>query len=351
MRDPQHARPMSATLENPNRTATSGVSRLPSRMKVLYITTLHRTGGWLAEAFASDSATHVHLSEAVGVTAGMAQLRSEVFDAILVSHDPQALDAFDLVEGLRAGGTEEPIIVLGAQSEPEMAPFCFEVGADGYCCVGATTVRALIWLVARAIERFQLVRENRRLLQADRQRLDLEHQEAQRLLNQQRSLIAQLQAIRQEATCGPNHVPPPGIASAGAIDSLHFDAASFFATLPPQLVAHYREMLRAYVIMGAGNLSEEMAALASLLATAGVTSRETMQLHLHVLEELVRGLGNRSARHVMNRADLLILEVMVHLAEGYRRQYLQKNHPPRQLPLPGFTFAEGLRAAAASAVA
>ena len=61
-----------------------------------------------------------------------------------------------------------------------------------------------------------------------------------------------------------------------------------------------------------------------------------MQMHIHVLEELIGGLGSRSARHVMNRADLLILEVMVHLADGYRRRYRERRSPWRQLALPGF---------------
>jgi hypothetical protein len=51
---------------------------------------------------------------------------------------------------------------------------------------------------------------------------------------------------------------------------------------------------------------------------------------------LISSLGNRSARHVMNRADLLVLEVMAHLADGYRRRYHDRCYPPRQLPLPGF---------------
>ncbi len=55
-----------------------------------------------------------------------------------------------------------------------------------------------------------------------------------------------------------------------------------------------------------------------------------MQLHLQVLEETVRGLGTRSARHVMSRADLLVLEVMVHLTEDYRELWLERCHPPRQ---------------------
>ena len=37
----------------------------------------------------------------------------------------------------------------------------------------------------------------------------------------------------------------------------------------------------------------------------------------------------------MTRADLLVLEVMVHLAEGYQQQYLERAYPPEQLALPG----------------
>jgi hypothetical protein len=95
-------------------------------------------------------------------------------------------------------------------------------------------------------------------------------------------------------------------------------------------------MLRAYVIMGAGNLSDEMNVLADLLAEAGISAQQTMQLHVQVLEDLIRGLGSRSARHVMNRADLLVLEVMAHLADGYRHRYHRRTYPLRQKMLPGF---------------
>ena len=80
---------------------------LPARMKVLHVTTLHRTGGWLAEAFASDSASEVVLEEAIGVTAGLSRLRDEMFDAVLISHEPGVLDALEMIAGLRAGRTPE----------------------------------------------------------------------------------------------------------------------------------------------------------------------------------------------------------------------------------------------------
>jgi DNA-binding response OmpR family regulator len=297
--------------------ASAAWARLPPRMRVLYITTRQRTGGWLAEAFAADSASQVVLEEAVGMAAGMARLRDDVFDAILVSHEPEELDALDLIEGYRAGGAGEPIVVLGTQSEQEVAALCYEVGADGYVCVHTTTTRNLIWVVARAVQRHQVVRENQRLTLAEQTRLQREHDEAGYLLQQQQALVDGSDAR--------------GRGEAGDLLPMRF--------LPAELVDHYRELLRTYVIMGSGNLADELKRLAEMLVTAGLTARQTMQLHLHVLEELVHGLGTRSSRHVMNRADLLALEIVVNQAEGYRRRYQERIHPPVQGTLPGF---EGL---------
>lgn len=309
--------------------------KLPPRLRVLYVTTYHRTGGWLAEAFASDSASEVVLEEAVGVAAGLNRLRDELFDAVLVSHEPGDLDALELVEGLRAGGSEEPLVILGAQSEQELAPLCFEAGADAYVCVNTSTTRTLLWIVARAIERHRLIRENSRLTQAERHRLQQEHDEAQRLLDQQRTLLRDLESL---ALPRSGDQPPAGDSLADrALAGQPSPPES--SPLPSRLVAHYRELLRAYIIMGSGNLAAEMSTLADLLVAAGVSASQTMQLHLQALEEMVRGLGTRSARHVMSRADLLVLEVMVHLSEGYRRAWLQRRYPPRQLLLPGFDEA------------
>lgn len=292
---------------------------LPARMRVLSITTRRRTGSWLAEALAADSASQVLLEEVVGAAAGVARLRDEVFDAVLVTHEPGELDALGLIEGYRAGGSDEPILVLGTQSEPEISALCYEVGADGYLCVNTATTRNLIWLTARAVQRHELIRQNHRLAQAEQSRIQREHDEAERLLSQQRALLSDIERFRLPET---------------SADSVQ--ANSGLLPLPEPLLCHYRELLRTYVIMGSGNLGSELERLARLLITAGLSARETLQLHLAVVEELVRGLGARSARHVMNRADLLVLEVMVHLAEGYRYRYHDRVDPRRQLLLPGF---------------
>jgi DNA-binding NarL/FixJ family response regulator len=252
----------------------------------------------------------------------MERLRDEVFDAILVSHEPGELDALDLIEGCRTGGTEEPIVVLGAPSESEMAVLCYEVGADGYVCVDSSTTRNLIWVVAKAVQKHHLVHENRRFHHAEQTRLQREQDEARRLLQEQRAAVEEFHA-------GPlQHAS----AAAGAAQR----SAERSVALPPELTAHYRELLRIYVIMGSGNLADELRRLARLLVAAGVTARQTARMHLEVVAEMIQGLGARSSRHIMTRADLLILEVMMHLGEGYRRSYEELLHPPTQQLLPGF---------------
>ncbi len=289
---------------------------LPPRMRVLHITTLRRTGAWLAEAFASDSACAVTLEEVCGAASGLARLREVVFDAVLISHEPEELDALDLLDGLRAGGAEEPLIVLGQPSEQEMAALCYEVGADAYLCVNTATTRTLLWIVARATERHNLIRENRRLSQAEQHRLHQENRETERLLTEQRGLIRDAEASQGSQQNDATETTGDERAAIGRRAAGETEAAP----LGDSLIVHYRELLRAHVIMGSGNLSAEMAALAELLAANGVTAPQAMQLHVQVLEELVRGLGSRSARHVMSRADLLVLEVLVHLAERYRQR-------------------------------
>jgi DNA-binding response OmpR family regulator len=290
---------------------------MPGRLKVLYIATHNRTGAWLAEAFAADSAAEILLEEAAGQAAGMERLRDELFDCILVSHEPGELDALDLIEGYRAGGAEEPIVVLGTPDESELAVLCYEVGANGYVCVHSSTTRNLIWVVARAVEQHHLVHENRRFRQLEQNRLVREQEEARRQLQEQRTAIDEFRVGRPRDRRAAALPAEPGLA------------------LPPELTAHYRELLRTYVIMGSGNLADELRRLAGMLVAADVTARQTARMHLDVVAEMISGLGARSSRHIMTRADLLILEVMMHIGEGYRHRYNDFMHPPRQRCLPG----------------
>ena len=58
--------------------------------------------------------------------------------------------------------------------------------------------------------------------------------------------------------------------------------------LPVELTAHYRELLRIYVMMGSGNLGDELRRLARLLVAAGVSVRQAARLHLSVVAEMIQ---------------------------------------------------------------
>ena len=92
---------------------------------------------------------------------------------------------------------------------------------------------------------------------------------------EQRALIAELEQIQaSKSTATRASVRQPPIAefadsrSCGSLRSEIRRSAparvpARLPDLPERLVDHYREMLRAYVVMGAGNLADEMTALAT----------------------------------------------------------------------------------------
>jgi hypothetical protein len=45
-----------------------------------------------------------------------------------------------------------------------------------------------------------------------------------------------------------------------------------------------------------------------------------LRVHLERVESLIRGLGSRSSRHVMVRADILAMELMIQVGECYREK-------------------------------
>lgn len=286
--------------------------RLPTSLRILFISSSRRPGRWLSEALAGDGATEIELDEAISAAASMKLLRDAHYDAILLIHDPPEIDAVSLVEGLRGSGAEDPVIVLGETPRAELEPLVLESGADAYCRIDDTSVRALIWTLARAVERAELLSENRRHVDSERQRLEFEHQEASRLLRQQRAMLGDLELLLQ---------PLPAAGQRERLvrqDGIERSPAE--PELPEAIRSHYRDLLRTYVIMGTGNLADELAPVAASLARINAGGRQVALMHLSVLEEVVRGLGNRSGRHVINRADLLALELLVHLTEVYRRR-------------------------------
>ena len=303
--------------------------RLPAQLQILWITTPQHQNGWLTEAFAADSAAEIELTEVTGVTEAMVLLRDELFDVVLINYDQLEFNPFDLVSAIRTGSrAAQPILILGSPSPQEQETFAYEAGADGYVCINTTMTRTLIWQISKAIERQQLIEENEILKRAKQQRLEQEKKEAAHIIQQQQSLLSKTEQ-------GPHALDKLPLKQPFLLNKSS-QTETVFADLPPRFIEHYRELLRTYVIMGSGNLHHEIENLAKLLTSTNIETTIVFKLHLHVVNELIQGLGCRSARHILNRADLLILEMLIHLAESYRSLYEMQIHPYEQKLLPGF---------------
>ncbi|REJ69636.1 MAG: hypothetical protein DWQ31_03990 [Planctomycetota bacterium] len=292
---------------------------LPPRLRLLLVCGPRRVGAWQVESLVADRTRGAVLEVATEASACLARLRDEVFDAIFIGHEPDELDAVELTEAIRASGCEDPLLVLHHEDPTTFAAALCDAGVDAALDVAAISTEVLVWHLTRASERVQLIRENRRHAESQRQRLELEHDEANRLLDQQRTILVDL----ERALVGSSDLL--GAAQDDTARQPSGAASNGLNNLPAELVDHYGELVRAYVVMGSGNLATEMRQLAELLVAAGVSSHEAMMMHLDVVQRLVRGRGSRSARHLVSRAELLILEIMVHLVEGYRSRLASRD--------------------------
>ncbi len=250
-------------------------------------------------------------------------LRDDTFDCVVIaaaSADGRSdgfADAATLAKAIRESGCEDPLVVIA----PHISDRAW-VDLSREECELLQSARlwdspALVSVIKRAIFRVELLRQNRKLSVAQTKRTARERGEAEHLLSQQRRIVDELDASSPPET--PQNTTRQALIDCFGRPALE-SAARSQPELPPQINGYYQELLRTYVIMASGNLSGEIAKLAELLAVAGCGPREALSLHLERVEMLVRGLGNRSTRHILARADLLALELMIHLGECYRRR-------------------------------
>lgn len=289
--------------------------QLPARLRLLCVGS--REPSWIGMTLQLDAEGGIEPQFRWASTAAEALtlLRDDPFDAVLIaaastaSGEDSFAEAASLVKAIRASGCEDPILLL--------APRISDVDwLDLSCeeCELLQSVRmwdspALVSVLKRAIFRSEQTRQCRRLAIAQTKRMARERGETEHLLSQQRRIIDDLDA--SEATTN--------VTRQALLDC--FGRATPCRTeLPSEINNYYQELLRTYVIMGSGNLGGEIAKLADLLAVAGCGPREALSLHLERVESLVGGLGNRSTRHILARADLLALELMIHLGESFRRR-------------------------------
>jgi hypothetical protein len=257
----------------------------------------------------------------------LAILRRENFDCLVMSDSgfpsteaspasSSRLDPVALLQAVRASGCDDPAIFLAQSVDDETWANLSRLDCEILIARSRWESSALVPILKRAVGRVQLNRENHSFSVSNHRRLVRERDETEHLLKQQREIVRELEALAAEEDNGnssASHTPSSGSQPVS-------DSANAIARLPAGINDYYHELLRTYVIMGSGGLAPEITNLAELIGVAGLGPRDALELHLERVESLVRDLGNRSARHVMARADLLALELMIHLGEHYQRR-------------------------------
>lgn len=236
----------------------------------------------------------------VFVTAANAleKLADQSFDCVLVLNScdamtPRGIDAVSFCNAVRAAGCQDAVLVLSETANDSLWRAVCE--ADGELYVGPRPWYSvnLVMLIDRAVQQRARARESERRSWAERQRLERERAECSELISQQRRLLSEA-----------------GDSPFGTLEGL----------LPPELPGIYRELLRTYVMTGTVSLATEISKLAQTFAMAHLTPRQVLQLHLEQVDLLIRGIGQRSARHLIDRANLLCLELMLLLCEFLRAE-------------------------------
>ncbi|MDO4550414.1 MAG: hypothetical protein Q4C96_04085 [Planctomycetia bacterium] len=261
-----------------------------SQLRILFISSMTETS--LTQAIYEESHKCIKVHHVHGCDEAMCVLRVQNFDAILIFHASPHRNALEIMTALRTGGIHTPVLVLGTVPASEMFIPCSEAGAGDYLCVTVTTVQDLIWRMARVVQYHLWRQENMRWKQENSLRVCCEREEVEKSISQQRQILQQISAE---------------------------DGTLTGQALPQNFVTHYQQLLKTYILMGTGNLTVELQNFGNLLAESGVSANQVLELHLQVLTGIIHHLGTKSCRHIMQRADLLRLEILIHLSNSYQK--------------------------------
>ena len=291
---------------SPHHEGALGRSALPATLRLLCVSTGEPSWTLLALVLGESGCHEPQFRWCESSLPALTALRDESFDCTIVDDSDRGLRLASLLEAVAANGFGEPVLVLTRPGDDHrLATLC------GFDCEVLVTVDgwqspALPHWIARTIDRAHVARENLRLTGADQRRTLRERDESDQLIEQQRRIL------QEHSDAGLS-------LQTSSLDD-RAGLGSELGQLPDETIRIYRDLLRSYVMMGSGGLVGEIRKLAQLLVLAGLSPTAALRVHLERVEELIRGLGSRSSRHVMSRSDLLAMELMLELGECYRQK-------------------------------
>lgn len=242
-------------------------------------------------------------------------IRAQKFDCLIFALS--VLTDFEtqvahILKTFQSSGLNSPVFVLIAEGEKTELARCMQADIEFVQDNLFWDSPLLLTGIEKAIRLHQLRDEHLNWGRKLQGQLLRDQNDSERILSQQQSLLHELRELStpdfSDSANSENRALSTGMQTASS------------ENLTSELPSQYAELMKNYVIQGAGNMAAEIQQFALSLARLEYSPAQAMQLHLEQVELLISGLGNRSGRHVLSRADLLALELMTRLAEVYQQR-------------------------------
>jgi hypothetical protein len=277
--------------------ATSSARRaLPSELHLLFVGP--EEPAWTVLTLQLDQAgcTAPRFRWCTDLAAAARIAAQERFDCLVIDDVTPAAEAasevdstlLDHIAALRTGGCLDPVLVLSDRVDDDWLSAAAEADCELLVTCGGWRSGAIVAWVRKTIER-QLAQREREECGGGRERRVRESTESWRQWEARRDLAARLQS----ADCLTR-------------SRVHDEAEH----------AAYSDLLRTAVLIGIDRLPAEMNAFVERLAARHCSAGDALAMHVAAVDSMLRGLGNRSAPHVLQRTDLVALELLARLADA-----------------------------------
>jgi len=264
---------------------------------------------------------------ASSVEGALSLLRSEPVDCILYAETSHLLKSPEYgtrfiqnLQAIRTSNPATPILLLADHLSETLWVKVLQLSCEVFISSQPWRSPALYGFMDHSIRNSFIRKEHARLTAEINQQLKTEKDETERLLAQQRSIVAEIERI----TSGKPDRKTENSQLANFSREVVSDTAQVqdLAGSHKELETRYAKILRSYVVIGSENLTEEITNIAQQFYESGSTVREAFKMHLNQVDQLVSGLGKKSSRQVIARSDLLAMELMIHLCDLYRKSDL-----------------------------
>ena len=282
-------------------------TRHSSHFTGIYVLGPHSPRGWLDEALAQSHHCSYDITETPALSVALDMLREQPFDVVLLDADANDRSLPEVIKTVR-GQTHEfqPVLILADGDDRREAGACLEAGAKAFISIKSATNRELAWHVETAAINGHDQRELVRLRSIQQRHAEQQQSELIRLLDEQISIFTTAANLRRHQD----------------------DNGSEAEARLPLLIDQCRELLKAYVVMGRGHLADEIHRFANELYDHKIGIAMLLQGFSSAIQELIHDRGTRSARHVYDRGNLLLLDLLLQRADAnaYRDNHESVNH-------------------------